>query len=223
MQIEVISQLDDLAVCFPSAKINTIFDVGANVGQSTEQFLRKFPNALVHCFEPTPISYAELQQKFSNNPSVILNNIGLSDRGGQTTFTVNGASTMNRASLKNDGNTLVQLSTLDEYCLTNKIQSIDYLKIDTEGNELKILDGAKITLRNVKFLEAEASMNPHNKYHCPFPAILDLLTKHGFYLFGIYEQVREWSGGGVPIMRRANPVFVNASVIGKIPEGVVTE
>lgn len=223
MQIEVISQLDDLIACFPSVEINTIFDVGANVGQSTEQFLQKFPSSAVHCFEPTPVSYAELLQKFNGNPAVTTNNLGLSDRTHQITFTVDGTSTMNRASLTPGNGTLVQLTTLDEYCAAKKIDFIDYLKIDTEGHEINVLSGAKTTLKNVKFIEIETSMNPHNKYHCSFTKIFEILANQDFYLFGIYEQVREWSGGGVPIMRRANPVFVSASVVGKIPEGVVTE
>ena len=38
---------------------------------------------------------------------------------------------------------LIQLKTLDEYCKDNAIEQIDFMKMDVEGNELKVLQGAK--------------------------------------------------------------------------------
>lgn len=129
---------------------------------------------------------------------------------------------MNRESPNGGGNFIARLTTLDAYCTENKIEGIDYLKIDTEGNEIKVLDGATQILDRVKFVEAEASMNRHNKYHNSFATIFETLADRGFYLFGVYEQIREWSGGGVPIMRRSNPLFVNRSLIDPLPKGVIT-
>ena len=40
----------------------------------------------------------------------------------------------------------IQLDTLDSYVHNTKINSIDLLKIDVEGHELKVLEGAKNSL-----------------------------------------------------------------------------
>ncbi len=44
----------------------------------------------------------------------------------------------------------VQTQTLDNFCLSNKIENIDILKIDTEGNDLNVLKGAKKLLSENK-------------------------------------------------------------------------
>ena len=44
----------------------------------------------------------------------------------------------------------VSITTLDNYCSKNKINRIDLLKLDVEGNELKILDGASKMLSKNK-------------------------------------------------------------------------
>ena len=45
----------------------------------------------------------------------------------------------------------VQTQTLDNFCLSQKIENIDVLKIDTEGNEVNVLKGAKKTIKNQIF------------------------------------------------------------------------
>ena len=40
--------------------VSTFFDVGANVGQTTREALRRFPSARVYAFEPHPTSFREL-------------------------------------------------------------------------------------------------------------------------------------------------------------------
>ena len=44
----------------------------------------------------------------------------------------------------------VDMMRLDDFCLENNVKNIDFLKIDVEGNELKVLDGAKGMLSNDK-------------------------------------------------------------------------
>ena len=222
MQLEVTTQLDDIQACFADLPMTCIFDVGANIGQSAEFFHSRHPQANIHCFEPAPESFEQLKNRFSSNPLVRVNNLGVSDRIGETSFTSSGTSTMNRICRAGDGNITVKTTDLVSYCKSNNINQIDYLKIDTEGNEINVINGMQEIMSTISFIETEASLNPHNKYHRSFFDIYQRLTESGFYLFGIYEQIREWSGGGVPIMRRANPVFVNAKLIDPLPPNVVT-
>ena len=46
-------------------KLNTLFDVGANIGQSTISFKQKFPDLHVHCFEPIRDTHQILQTETS--------------------------------------------------------------------------------------------------------------------------------------------------------------
>ena len=61
-----------------------IFDVGQNMGQSTDMFLKilkinDISNYEIHAFEPEKKSYDVCYKKFSTNKNIILNNIGLSN------------------------------------------------------------------------------------------------------------------------------------------------
>lgn len=51
----------------------------------------------------------------------------------------------------------IQITTLDEYCLTNKIENIDFLKLDVEGNEYNSFLGANrlISEKRIRFIQFE--------------------------------------------------------------------
>jgi FkbM family methyltransferase len=215
-------QLVDIKKYFPSFEFQVIFDVGSNVGQSLENYLKLSSGCLVHCFEPSPDSYNQLCQGFDVEPRAILNNLALSNKIGELLFNMSGTSTMNRVGDAVSGNIAVPTLTIDAYCQANKINAIDYLKIDTEGHELNVLSGAKEIIHDVAFVELEASMNPYNRYHTQYKDICDFMFGIDFYLFGLYEQVREWGGGGLPMIRRANPVFFNKKLVGSLPAGLIT-
>ena len=50
---------------------------------------------------------------------------------------------------------MVQTSTLDKYVDENKIDHISLLKIDTEGNEINVLEGAKNILDRTDYIIIE--------------------------------------------------------------------
>ena len=46
-------------------KLSTIFDIGANIGQSAFHFSIAFPNAKLYCFEPASATFAKLKSNIS--------------------------------------------------------------------------------------------------------------------------------------------------------------
>lgn len=147
----------------PSKKI-IIFDVGANVGQITQKFLNifeelSFKNFEIHCFEPD-INLLNDLKKFSSD-KVVINNFAIGSKNEDvkeffyTTdkrFSV--FNSLNKISLsyfntnktissKMFKKTFVKVLTIDDYCEKNKIEYINFIKIDTEGHEPECLEGAK--------------------------------------------------------------------------------
>jgi FkbM family methyltransferase len=132
-----------------------IFDVGANVGDYTALLRQQFPDALIHAFEPNPESFAQLQRQASSK--TICRPIGLSAVPGEfDLFQASGTHSSPHASLYHDviqdlhaqatKSVRVKLETLDGYLQEHKLARVDFLKIDTEGNELAVLQGAKQAL-----------------------------------------------------------------------------
>jgi FkbM family methyltransferase len=54
----------------------------------------------------------------------------------------------------------IELVTLDEWCAENEVRTVDVLKLDTQGSELGVLEGAERTLASVQVLEVEVELNP---------------------------------------------------------------
>jgi len=137
---------------------DTVFDVGANVGDLTLLFSRFAGNdGHVHAFEPTPVTFGKLGTiiKVAGRTNVVLNQCAVSDKAGVLTFNVYTEThqtwnTLADRPLEKYGVNIpapekieVKSISIDDYCTENKIDRIDLLKIDVEGAELHVLKGAR--------------------------------------------------------------------------------
>ncbi len=144
-----------------------IFDVGANEGDFVRLIRRALPAAEIHAFEPHPRTFDRLRTKYPEAERLHLNCVGLGASSGEATlFDLVGSEGTNLASLHREAvevagrsstGTTIEVATVDEYCSTHDIRRIDLLKIDTEGNELAVLRGAKrmIGERAVRYIQFE--------------------------------------------------------------------
>lgn len=132
-----------------------LFDVGANVGDYTKLLMDYFPEATIHCFEPAKKTFQKLRENVQNS-NVILNNMGISDEVTEKRLYYDeegsGMASLYHRELDYLGidfslSESVRLDTLDNYCKKNNIETIDLLKMDIEGNELKALKGADLLLK----------------------------------------------------------------------------
>src|SRR5687768_1091411 len=74
--------LQDVLEIRDPASFKTVFDVGANVGQSTRRYRLAFPDAQIFSFEPVPTTYETLTANLKGDPMVRCENVALSDRTG---------------------------------------------------------------------------------------------------------------------------------------------
>lgn len=137
-----------------------VFDVGANLGNWTEEILKLNKNIDIHCFEPSISTFKKLNsKKFPKN--VHLNNIALGAMNTKSEFYVYKDSPSLNSFYKRGGiNTftkpfeikkeLVNIETLENYCKKNKIEMIDLVKIDVEGYEFEVLKGMGAMLKEGK-------------------------------------------------------------------------
>ncbi len=137
----------------------TAIDVGAHLGLFTAELAgRGF--AQVHSFEPAARTFAKLERNIGKSPTtrgvVKLNCVAVGPRDGHVEFLMRPDSPatshvqLDAAEGGENGLQRVPMTTLDSYCDTNKISQVDFLKIDTEGLEPFVLDGARQCLRNCR-------------------------------------------------------------------------
>jgi FkbM family methyltransferase len=59
-----------------------------------------------------------------------------------------------------DGTTTIPVTTLDEWCAEAGFDRVDVIKVDTQGSELQVLEGAARVLQGVRAVEVEVEFNP---------------------------------------------------------------
>jgi FkbM family methyltransferase len=136
----------------------TCFDIGANIGAVSTHLARKVgAGGHVHAFEPVPSLRARLQKNLARNGCdlvVSVHPIALSNANGQAPLAVAGVDADNQglASLVATGNDrltttlVVPTATLDDFVAERGITRIDFIKMDIQGAEILLLEGARRTL-----------------------------------------------------------------------------
>lgn len=152
-------------------KNTIVFDVGAYVGEWSNEVLKKHPNVTIHQFEPSPESFKNLcvnRPNIIRKGQIVSNNIAVSSSDVQVNFFYypNCAvlSTLFRRNSRVESTfglnpiiKRVSSITISNYCKANKIDGIDFLKIDTEGGEFDVIKGAgeMIKYRSIEFVQFE--------------------------------------------------------------------
>jgi FkbM family methyltransferase len=194
-----------------------ILDVGANVGQSALPLSAEYPNATVHCFEPSMKNFTELVTATARNANIFCHQIGVSDTKTTLALVLAEDATMHHVSSSLDEkqeHEIIRTITLDEFCKEHKLtDKVDILKIDTEGHDLSVLCGATTLFRAqaIGVVYCEVSMNTSNTFHVQFDRVNEFMRSHGYALLGIYEQVTE-NIHHKPYLRRANVAFVSPKI-----------
>lgn len=200
-KINRFSILDEDPLIAIKDKIQTkeiiLFDIGANKGQTVEKMKMKFPNAIIHTFEPSNTSYNKLKLKFQGKKEINLYNIAIGSEKGKLKFNQYNWSAMDSLLKRSYGtakiidNYLVNVTTVDDFCLENAIPYINLLKTDTEGYELNVLKGATKTFdeNRIQFVLIEIFFNENYIDQGSFGDIYNYLLSKNFNLVRFYDVI----------------------------------
>lgn len=174
----------------------TIFDVGANRGQFGLAAAQVYPQAEIHCYEPLPQPYKELVKAFRSNPRVHCHPLALANRKGKDRIRV--ASQDQSSSLLpmhdnhrrayphiQEGESIeISLNTLEDEIQRIRPVGPVLLKIDTQGYEWPVIQGAGAAISKVQWLLLETSTRPMYEGEVLFQELCQRLGGLGFrFLF----------------------------------------
>ena len=178
---------------------SVVFDIGAYIGTyalAASQIARK---GKVYAFEPNPQSAKRLQR------SVQIRDIGniqvvqaaLGDHTGELPFTLATyppqSSLSDSPTSESDVQSIsVQVENLDNYCQTRGITHADYLKIDVEGAELQVLQGAAGMIRASRpemIIELHETMAPNFGYTTQ--NVVEYLQGLNYTLYQVLPGIRQ--------------------------------
>ena len=138
---------------------DVIIDIGANIGtfsvKSAHHVLKK---GKVIAIEADPNTFTQLKKNIELNKLENIIPINLAVFNKKTALKLNRANSSGESSLKfSKGSEYIQVNTqtLDEVLTSLRIKKIDWIKIDVEGSEVEVLEGATKTLQlhnNLKML-----------------------------------------------------------------------
>ena len=174
-------------VLFPKLKNRCVcFDVGANIGNHSLEFSKHFKR--VYSFEPNPMVFKLLNINASLTNNIIAQNVGLSNsqktiKVPKNIYETNIGSTkvVEQKFVASEDFHEFKLTELDNFVKENKINSIDYIKIDIEGHELECIKGGELTLRHyspvltIEILKEDIVNGKSNS--------IKLLDKYGYKFF----------------------------------------
>jgi FkbM family methyltransferase len=169
-----------------------IIDVGAYDGKTAIFFNNYFPQATVHAFEPNPRAIQLLEKSVNDISKIQTHHIALSGQEGAVPFYVthNDVSSslhnIDTASKDVTGILAAQLqvkevihiksSTLDSFNFNN----ILFIKLDTQGNEIRVIEGAGESLHNTRFVITEMSVHKLYEGGCMYYETDEKLRNAGF-------------------------------------------
>ena len=185
-------------------------DIGAHKGESINLYLNNFKIKKIISFESSPLNFKKLQNNLKNfqkkykYTEILINNLTLgskNNRGILKQIDETSSSTLNninieskyfkrKRSLVYNNNKEkfyteipIKITTLFDYINDNKIERIDFVKIDTEGYEYEILKGLNNKFSIINFIMFEHHYHDMIIKNYTFSKIHSLLEKNNFRQF----------------------------------------
>lgn len=165
------------------SKRRTALDIGANVGLWSRDLVDNF--AKVVAFEPVAV-FRECLEKNVSGPNFFISPLALGDHDTQATMIItegnSGHSHLDPDTLGTGDVQVVKLDNLN-------MEDVDYIKIDCEGYEYRVLQGAEQTVKRCRPIMV-IEQKPHDAYSKDYGqfAAIALLESWGMIKLG---QIRD--------------------------------
>jgi FkbM family methyltransferase len=199
-----------------------VYDIGASTGV-VSGCLAKMPSvAAVHAFEPIPGQFRRLQANMAPYAQVRCHQVALGDGNCIRPIKVmdnalDASSFLTMADLhwqEFSGSfayheELVPMVRLDDYVQEKKLPAPDFVKIDVQGFEDKVLAGGGHTIRQAGYCLLEISFRPLYEGSPVFDDIYRQMRELGFRLSGIVDVAKGKSGAQLYI----DGIFENETLI----------
>ena len=193
----------DMVRCYARhvAPGDTVLDIAANIGANTLPLARRVgPNGRVIAFEPTDFGVEKLQRNISLNPDlasrISIERIALTNQEGwivpgrfYASWPLdNSEDTHERHFGTLKDSSVTHGRSLDGYMRDAGIGRVDFIKLDVDGFELDVLEGARETLgRERPDIVMELAPYAHENRKGSFEKMLKILFDLGYHLSGVKD------------------------------------
>ncbi|MCW2283835.1 FkbM family methyltransferase [Rhodoblastus acidophilus] len=167
----------------------------SNVGQTAWGLTKYFKLSPIYSFEPVSQSFAMLEDRYGQRVKCF--RLAFGCERAELAIQLHADSELNsfkptRESARQTGQEIVKVRTLDDFCTEHDIREIAVLKMDVQGWEDRVLEGARdlIGRRAIRFIFAEVGFRSRDTDMQDFAALNAMMDSLGFEFCGLYEPFR---------------------------------
>ena len=208
--------------------INTILDIGANVGQMAKLYRQMFRDAHIYCFEPLPDVFQKLESwARTQHGKVTAFNVALGDetRSGtmnrhtehspsSSLLSITGTACRLYPQVKKQTKVGVRLARLDDLAGSLELVDETLVKMDVQGYEARVIQGGKNILMQAVGCIVETNLQPLYREQAAFAELVLALHDLGFVYAGNLSQIYDIKGYVI----YADAVFLRNGYLGDIPQ-----
>lgn len=178
--------------------VDVVLDVGANAGQFGNQLRRAGYAGRIVSVEPLRSAYDELAKHICSDPNWRAERAAVSRTAGALTMNVSANSVSSSALPILDrhtaaapessyvGHEVVTATTVDDLVERHRIDPASaLLKMDVQGYEMAVLEGAAATLSEFAMVRTELSLVPLYQGQALLPDVMQLLASHDLELWSL--------------------------------------
>lgn len=199
-----------------------IFDVGANKGEWTRFMASFFPSAKYTLMEPQADLREHVDDLIENGREIRWLNAGAADQAGDLLFTLgqqddSSSFAISWESAQEQGlkQITVPVRTVDEVLATENLPPPDLLKVDAEGYDLKVLDGARSILDQTDIILIEVAVGAEGLENS-LPAVAERMEQANYRFFDITDIMRSRQHGVLwlcefAFLRHGSPLLTGAN------------
>ena len=180
-----------------------VLDVGANCGQTTKRLANAFPHLPVHCLEPNQDLHPKIKERVNFHKDLHVHRCGAGAEDTEMPFFKSTKHESNSChqdwSHRHGAATdteMVPVHRLDTFCAQNGMETVSVLKINAEGFDFKVLEGAIGLLQAKKILSVyvEVSFGKEAEESGRCGDYLNFMEKQGYKFIGVYQVARAKEG-----------------------------
>ena len=180
--------------------LTEIWDIGTHKGETAIHFANEFPKATVRSFEPVSSNYNLLVQNCEKLKRHYSYNFAVGEENKLTKIYLQGASVihslrddLNKPSAEDAKAEDIEVKSIDYVFNEFKTVMIDLLKIDVEGYEIQVLEGARKSLaeKKINFVYLETGLD--DRFNT-IQSLINFLKPIGYLPYAFYEQTAHWTG-----------------------------
>jgi len=167
-----------------------IFDIGAARGKWTNKMLQIFPNSHFLMVDPLKENESALQRVTNEHPNVTYWSGALGNKDGEMEIHVHSDQTSKFASEWGGELRTIPVRKLDSFISEPFKLNTLAMKIDVQGAELEVLEGASDILMNCKVIQVEVSFRKVYQNAPVAHEIINYFSKKGYRIFDMASAIK---------------------------------